>query len=113
MEKGQAIGKKARCCNNRGQVYSTRLPKCVTGFRVQNKTGDFLPRVANGAGVLESQNRNIVISIFTAHHYGVPSYLERNWPGGGTDSELFPLSIDAIIVLSARAKPPFSPDDLR
>ena len=60
----------------RGQVYSSRLPKYVTGFRVPHKTGDFLPFIGNDVGVLESTNRNIVISILTAHHYGTGPYLE-------------------------------------
>jgi beta-lactamase class A len=60
----------------RGQVYSSRLPKYVTGFRVPHKTGDFLPHIGNDAGILESQNRNVVVSVFTAHHYGTGAYLE-------------------------------------
>jgi beta-lactamase class A len=60
----------------RGQVYSSRLPKYVSGFRVPHKTGDFLPHIGNDVGILESQNRNIVISVFTAHHYGTGAYLE-------------------------------------
>jgi len=62
----------------RGQVYSSRLPKYLTGtgFRVPHKTGDFLPYIANDVGILESPNRNIVVSVFTAHHYGTGAYLE-------------------------------------
>lgn len=60
----------------RGQVYSSRLPKYVTGFRVPHKTGDFLPYIGNDVGVLESPNRNVVICVFTAHHYGIGPNLE-------------------------------------
>ena len=60
----------------RGQVYSSRLPKYVTGFRVPHKTGDFLPYIGNDVGVLESPNRNVVICVFTAHHYGIGPDLE-------------------------------------
>ena len=60
----------------RGQVYSSRLPKYVTGFRVPHKTGDFLPYIGNDVGILESQNRNIVLCVFTAHHLGAGPYLE-------------------------------------
>ena len=60
----------------RGQLYTTRLPKYVTGFRVAHKTGDFLPYVANDVGILESPKRNIVLCVFTSNHYGVGTYLE-------------------------------------
>ena len=81
MERGQAVSKKSSdlmLAMMRGQVYSSRLPKYLTGtgFRVPHKTGDFLPYIANDVGVLESPNRNIVISVFTAHHYGTGAYLE-------------------------------------
>ncbi len=81
IERGQAVSKKSSDLMLqmlRGQVYSSRLPKYVTaaGFRVPHKTGDFLPYIANDVGILESPNRNIVISVFTAHHYGTGAYLE-------------------------------------
>ena len=60
----------------RGQVYATRMPKYVTGYRVAHKTGDFLPYIGNDVGILESANRNIVVCIMDAHHYGVGTYLE-------------------------------------
>src|SRR5205823_4362624 len=37
----------------RNQVYSSRLPKYVTGFSLAHKTGDFLPFIGNDVGVLE------------------------------------------------------------
>jgi beta-lactamase class A len=79
MQQGQAVSKSASqqmLEMMRGQVYSSRLPKYVTGFRVPHKTGDFLPYIANDVGILESPNRNIVISVFTAHHFGVGANLE-------------------------------------
>ena len=81
IELGQAVNKKSSDLMLqmlRGQVYSSRLPKYLTGtgFRVPHKTGDFLPYIANDVGVLESPSRNIVISVFTAHHYGTGAYLE-------------------------------------
>jgi len=60
----------------RGQVYSSRLPKYVTGFRVPHKTGDFLPYIGNDVGILESPNRHVVISVFTARHNGIGPNLE-------------------------------------
>jgi beta-lactamase class A len=60
----------------RGQVYSSRLPKYVTGFRVAHKTGDFLPYIGNDVGIFESEKRNIVVCVFTAGHYGVGAQLE-------------------------------------
>jgi beta-lactamase class A len=81
IERGQAVSKKSSDLMLqmlRGQVYSSRLPKYLTGtgFRVPHKTGDFLPYIANDVGILESSNRNIVVSVFTAHHYGTGAYLE-------------------------------------
>ena len=60
----------------RGQIYSSRLPKYVTGFRVAHKTGDFLPYIGNDAGIFESEKRHVVVCVFTAHHFGVGAYLE-------------------------------------
>ena len=79
IKRGEAVNKAASdqmLQIMRGQVYTTRMPKYVTGFRVAHKTGDFLPYVANDVGILESPNRNIVLCVFTAHHYGVGTYLE-------------------------------------
>jgi beta-lactamase class A len=79
IEKGEAVSKKASdqmLQMMRGQVYSSRLPKYVTGFRVPHKTGDFLPYIGNDVGILESANRNVVISVFTARHFGIGSNLE-------------------------------------
>lgn len=79
IKKGDAVSKAAS--NQmlqimRGQVYSSRLPKYVNGYRVPHKTGDFLPYIGNDVGILESQNRNIVMSVFTAKHFGIGAQLE-------------------------------------
>jgi beta-lactamase class A len=79
IEKGEAVSKKASeqmLQMMRGQVYSSRLPKYVTGFRVPHKTGDFLPYIGNDVGILESRGRNVVLSVFTARHFGVGAQLE-------------------------------------
>jgi beta-lactamase class A len=79
MEKGEAISKSASeqmLQIMRGQVYSSRLPRYVSGFRIPHKTGDFLPYIGNDVGVLESQSRRIVISVFTAKHFGLGASLE-------------------------------------
>ncbi len=79
IQKGEAVSKQASeqmLQIMRGQVYSSRLPKYVTGFRVPHKTGDFLPYIGNDVGILESTNRHIVISVFTARHNGVGPNLE-------------------------------------
>jgi beta-lactamase class A len=60
----------------RGQLYSTRLPKYVTGFRVAHKTGDFLPYIGNDVGIFESTRRNVIVSVFTANHFGEGAMLE-------------------------------------
>ncbi len=54
----------------RAQLYTTRLPRMVTGFRVAHKTGDFLPYIGNDVGIFESARRNVIVSVFTANHYG-------------------------------------------
>lgn len=79
IEKGEAVSKSASdqmLQILRGQVYTSRLPKYVTGFRVPHKTGDFLPYTANDVGILESPQRRIVVSVFTARHYGAGPHLE-------------------------------------
>lgn len=79
IRKGEAVSKNASEMMMqmlRGQVYTTRLPKYVTGFRVAHKTGDFLPYVANDVGVMESRDRNIVICVFANRHTGVGTLLE-------------------------------------
>lgn len=79
IQKGEAVSKQASeqmLQVMRGQVYSSRLPKYVTGFRVPHKTGDFMPYIGNDVGILESPNRHIIISVFTARHNGVGPNLE-------------------------------------
>jgi beta-lactamase class A len=79
IKKGEAVSRQASdqmLAILRGQVYSSRLPKYVTGFRVPHKTGDFLPFIGNDVGILESVQRNVVICVFTAHHYGSGPQLE-------------------------------------
>jgi beta-lactamase class A len=61
----------------RGQVYRTRIPRYVTGYRIPHKTGDFLPYVGDDVGVLEGQGRTIVLTIFTGDHYGSGETLEN------------------------------------
>lgn len=79
IERGQAVSKSASdhmLRIMRGQVYSSRLPKYVSGFAVPHKTGDFLPFIANDVGILESPNRHVIVSVFTAHHSGIGANLE-------------------------------------
>jgi len=61
----------------RGQIYRTRIPRFLTGYRIPHKTGDFLPYIANDVGVLESPGRTVVVSIFTANHFGSGDTLEE------------------------------------
>lgn len=79
IEKGEAVSKEASdqmLRIMRGQVYSSRLPRYVSGFQIPHKTGDFLPYIGNDVGILESRNRHVVVSVFTAHHYGAGVNLE-------------------------------------
>ena len=61
----------------RGQLYRTRIPRYVTGYRVPHKTGDFLPFVGDDVGMLEADGRTIVVSIFTGNHFGSGEALEN------------------------------------
>ena len=64
----------------RGQVYRTRIPRYITGYRIPHKTGDFLPFVGDDVGMLESSGtpgKTIVISIFTANHFGDRDRIEE------------------------------------
>src|SRR6476619_6368582 len=54
----------------RGQLYRTRIPRYVTGYRIPHKTGDFLPYVGDDVGMLEADGRTIIVSIFTGSHFG-------------------------------------------
>jgi beta-lactamase class A len=61
----------------RGQLYRTRIPRYVSGYRIPHKTGDFLPYVGDDVGVLEAPNNTVVISIFTGNHFGSNEILEN------------------------------------
>lgn len=61
----------------RGQLYRTRIPRFLSGWAVPHKTGDFLPYIADDVGVLESPERKVVLSVFTANHYGAGDALEE------------------------------------
>jgi len=79
LEKGEAVSKGASAQMlqiMRGQVYSSRLPRYLSGYRIPHKTGDFLPYIGNDVGVLESRDRRVVISVFTANHFGAGDRLE-------------------------------------
>jgi beta-lactamase class A len=80
IERGEAVSKKASDLMlqmMRGQVYSSRLPRFVSGYRIPHKTGDFLPYIGNDVGVLESNSRRVVMSVFTANHFGAGDRLEE------------------------------------
>jgi len=61
----------------RGQLYRTRIPRYVTGYRIPHKTGDFLPYVGDDVGILEATGRTIIVSIFTGNHFGSGEMLEN------------------------------------
>jgi beta-lactamase class A len=60
----------------RGQLYRSRIPRFLSGWSVPHKTGDFLPYIADDVGVLEAPGRTVVLSVFTANHYGSGEALE-------------------------------------
>lgn len=80
MERGQLVDKPSSDLMlqiMRGQVYRTRIPRYLSGYRVPHKTGDFLPFVGNDVGVLEGQGQTIVLSVFTGDHFGSGEGLEN------------------------------------
>ena len=79
IERGEAVNQKSSDLMlqmMRGQVYSSRLPRYVAGYRIPHKTGDFLPYIGNDVGILEGPSRRIVMSVFTANHFGAGDRLE-------------------------------------
>jgi beta-lactamase class A len=79
IQKGEAVSKRASeqmLEIMRGQVYSSRLPKYVTGFRVPHKTGDFLPYIGNDVGIFERADRHVIVCVFDARHTGIGANLE-------------------------------------
>lgn len=79
LEKGEVVSKSASdqmLAIMRGQVYSSRIPRYLSGWLIPHKTGDFLPYVANDVGILESNGLHVVVSIFTGKHYGNAYQLE-------------------------------------
>jgi hypothetical protein len=79
IARGEAVSKEASeqmLAIMRGQIYRTRIPKYVSGYVVPHKTGDFLSFIGNDVGLLESEKHHVIMSIFTANHYGLVSYLD-------------------------------------
>ena len=60
-----------------GQIYRSRIPRYLSGYRIPHKTGDFLPYIGNDVGLLMAPGRTIVISIYTANHFGDRDRLEE------------------------------------
>jgi beta-lactamase class A len=60
-----------------GQLYRTRIPRYISGYRIPHKTGDFLPYIGNDVGLLMAPGRTIVISVYTANHFGDRDRLEE------------------------------------
>jgi beta-lactamase class A len=80
MEKGTLVdaeSSKLMLQIMRGQLYRSRIPRLLSGWRIPHKTGDFLPYIGNDVGVLEAQGRTVVISVFTANHFGSGDSLEE------------------------------------
>jgi hypothetical protein len=61
----------------RAQLYRTRIPRYVTGYRIPHKTGDFLPFVGDDVGMLEAPEHTIVLTVFTGNHFGSGEALEN------------------------------------
>jgi beta-lactamase class A/uncharacterized membrane protein len=81
MERGTLVDKSASeqmLQIMRGQVYRSRIPRLVSGFRIPHKTGDFLPYIGNDVGVLETAGTTVILSVFTANHFGGGDALEES-----------------------------------
>jgi beta-lactamase class A len=61
----------------RGQLYRSRIPRFLSGYRVPHKTGDFLPYIGNDVGAIEAPGTTLVLSVFTANHFGSGDALEE------------------------------------
>jgi beta-lactamase class A len=61
----------------RGQLYRTRIPRYVTGYKIPHKTGDFLPYVGDDVGMLEAPGKTIILSVFAGNHFGSGEMLEN------------------------------------
>jgi len=83
MERGELVDKPSSALMlqiMRGQVYRSRIPRYVTGYRIPHKTGDFLPFVGDDVGMLEmagTPGKTIIVSIFTGNHFGSGEVLEN------------------------------------
>jgi beta-lactamase class A len=80
MERGTLVDKSSSdlmLTIMRAQLYRTRIPRYVTGYRIPHKTGDFLPYVGDDVGMLEAPGRTIVLSVFTGNHFGSGEALEN------------------------------------
>jgi beta-lactamase class A len=84
IARGEAVGKeesRKMLAHMRGQLYATRIPRylALTNFpsRQPHKTGDFLPYIGNDVGILEGNGKQVVVSIFTANHFGMGMLLEQ------------------------------------
>jgi beta-lactamase class A len=80
MERGTLVDKPSSelmLRTMRAQLYRTRIPRYVTGYTIPHKTGDFLPYVGDDVGMLEATGRTIIVSIFTANHFGSGEALEN------------------------------------
>ena len=60
----------------RWQLYRARIPRYITGYQIPHKTGDFAPYVEDDVGILEIDERKVVICIFTGNHFGSAEALE-------------------------------------
>ena len=80
MERGELVDKPSSGLMLRilrGQLYRTRIPRYLSGFAIPHKTGDFPPYIGNDVGVLEAPGARIIVSIFTANHFGSIERLEE------------------------------------
>jgi beta-lactamase class A len=61
----------------RWQLYRARIPRYSSGYQIAHKTGDFPPYVEDDVGILEVDDRRIVVCVFTGNHFGSAEALEN------------------------------------
>lgn len=62
----------------RGQQMRTRIPRYLENpWAIPHKTGDSPPYIANDVGVITVPGRTVVLSVFTANHFGEHALLEE------------------------------------
>ena len=75
------VGKRNHAEHHAGAILSYSAFRNTFRLQHPHKTGDFPPYIGNDCGIFESTRRNIIVSVFTANHFGSGATLKK--PSGG------------------------------